>query len=99
MRNISRVLVFDIVAPLLAIAALVLIGVALQWPPWWVSACSVLCLLIVQGMVVNFLLARRDSVTVGTDDDGPGLRLAVVGLATAALVAAVLVGYTRWTVL
>ena len=34
----------------------------------------------------------------GTVDDGPGLRLAVVGLATAALVAAVAVGYTQWTV-
>jgi hypothetical protein len=97
MRNIWRVLAFDIVAPLAAIAALVLIGIALAWPLWWVSACSVLGLLIVQGMVVNFLLARRDSVTVGTDDDGPGLRLAIVGLTTAALVAAVLVGYTRWT--
>src|SRR6185503_4663586 len=40
---------------------------------------------------------RRDGVTVGTDDDGPGLRLGVVGLATAALVAAVLIGYTKWT--
>ena len=28
---------------------------------------------------MNIVLARRDSVTVGTDDDGPGLRLAVVG--------------------
>ena len=36
-------------------------------------------------------------MTVGTDDDGPGLRLAVVGLCAAALVAAVFVGYTRWT--
>ena len=43
-------------------------------------------------------MARRDGVTVGTDDDGPGLRLAVVGLATVALVAAVAVGYTQWTV-
>src|SRR5206468_842623 len=39
----------------------------------------------------------RDRVTVGTDDDGPGLRLAVVGLTTAALAAAVLVAYTQWT--
>jgi hypothetical protein len=37
-------------------------------------------------------------VTVGTDDDGPGLRLAVVALTTATLVAAVLVAYTQWTV-
>ncbi|MCW2687174.1 MAG: putative conserved transrane protein [Mycobacterium sp.] len=98
MRNTFRVGVFDLAAPIAAIAALVFIGIALAWPLWWVAACSVLCLLILQGMAVNFFLARRDSVTVGTDDDGPGLRLAVVVLATAALVAAVLVGYTRWTV-
>jgi hypothetical protein len=97
MRNLWRVLAFDIVAPLAAIGALLMIGVTLGWPLWWVSVCSVLCLLIVEGIVVNFLLARRDSVTVGTDDDGPGLRLAVVGLTTAALVATVLVGYTEWT--
>jgi hypothetical protein len=98
MRNRWRVLAFDILAPAAAIAALVFIGIALAWPLWWVSVCSVLCLLIVEGVVVNFVLARRDSVTVGTDDDGPGLRLAVVAVATAALVAAVVVGYTRWTV-
>ncbi|MCW2649833.1 MAG: hypothetical protein QOE41_328 [Mycobacterium sp.] len=98
MRNALRVLAFDIAAPLAAIAALLLIGVALDWRVWWVAVCSVLCLLIVEGMVVDFVLLRRDGVTVGTDDDGPGLRLAVVGLATAALVAAVLVGYAEWTV-
>ena len=98
MRNRWRVLAFDILAPAAAVAALVFIGIALAWPLWWVSVCSVLCLLIVEGVVVNFVLARRDSVTVGTDDDGPGLRLAVVAVATAALVAAVVVGYTRWTV-
>lgn len=98
MRNAWRVFAFDVAAPLAAIAALVLIGVALDWRVWWVAVCSVLCLLIVEGMVVNFVLARRDKVTVGTDDDGPGLRLAVVGLATAALVAAVLVCYAEWTV-
>ena len=98
MRNRLRVLVFDVLVPVAAIAALVYIGVALAWPLWWVSVCSVLCLLIVQGMIVNFVLARRDGVTVGTDDDGPGLRLAVIGLATAALAAAALVGFIRWTV-
>ena len=82
MRNRLRVLAFDIAAPLAAIAALVFIGIALAWPLWWVSVCSVLCLLIVEGVIVNVVLARRDGVTVGTDDDGPGLRLAVVGLAT-----------------
>jgi hypothetical protein len=97
MRNRWRVLAFDILAPTAAVAALVFIGIALAWSLWWVSVCSVLCLLIVEGVVVNFALARRDSVTVGTDDDGPGLRLAVVAVATAAVVAAMVVGYTRWT--
>ena len=97
MRNRFRVLAFDVLAPLAAVLALVYLGVALAWPLWWVSACSVLCLLIVQGVVVNTVLYRRDGVTVGTDDDGPGLRLAVVGLATVALAAAVVVGYARWT--
>jgi hypothetical protein len=98
MRNRWRVLAFDILAPLAAIAGLIYIGIALAWPLWWVSVCSVLCVLIVEGVVVNFALARRDAVTVGTDDDGPGLRLAVAAVATAALVAAVVVGYLRWTV-
>jgi hypothetical protein len=98
MRNRWRVLAFDVLAPVTAVAALVYVGIALAWPLWWVSVCSVLCVLIVEGVVVNFALARRDAVTVGTDDDGPGLRLAVVAVATGALVAAVFVGYTRWTV-
>lgn len=98
MRNRLRVLAFDIAAPLAAVAGLVFIGIAMGWPLWWVSVVSVLCVLIVEGVAVNAVLARRDGVTVGTDDDGPGLRLAVVGLAAVALVAAVAVGYTRWTV-
>ena len=98
MRNALRVLAFDVLAPLAAIAGLVYVGVALAWPLWWVAVCSVLCLLIVQGMVVDFVLYRRDGVTVGTDDEGPFLRLAVVGLTAVALVVAVVVGYTRWTV-
>ena len=97
MRNLWRLLAFDIVAPLAAIAALVMIGVVLGWPLWWVSACSALLLLIVEGVGVNFWLLRRDSVSVGTDDDAPGLRLAVVFLCAAALCAAVLTGYTHWT--
>ncbi|KUI00741.1 hypothetical protein [Mycobacterium sp. IS-3022] len=98
MRNAWRVAVFDVAAPVAAVAALVYIGIALAWPLWWVSVCSVLCLLIVEGVVVNAVLARRDAVTVGTDDDGPGLRLGVSAVATAALAAAVLVGYLHWTV-
>lgn len=97
MRNRLRVLAFDVLAPVAAIAALLYIGVALAWPLWWVSLCSVLCLLIVQGAVINGALFRRDGVTVGTDDDGPGLRLALVAVATVALVASVVVGYTKWT--
>jgi hypothetical protein len=97
MRNLWRLLAFDIVAPLAAIAALLMIGVILGWPLWWVSACSVLLVLIAEGLGVNFWLLRRDSVSVGTDDDAPGLRLAVVLLCAAALTAAVLTGYTHWT--
>jgi hypothetical protein len=96
MRNAWRVLVFDIAAPLAAIAALLAIGFVLTWPLWWVSLCSVLILLIVQGGAINAWLLRRDSVTVGTDDDGPALRLAVVALCAVAVIAAVLTGYTHW---
>src|ERR1700734_2989666 len=97
MRNAWRVLAFDVAAALAAIAALLAIGVVLDWPLWWVSLCSVLVLLIVEGVAVNVWLLRRDSVTVGTDDDAPGLRLAVVALCTAAVIAAVLTGYRHWT--
>jgi hypothetical protein len=97
MRNRWRLLAFDILAPLAAIAALLAIGLVLAWPLWWVSACSVLALLIVEGVGINFWLLRRDSVSVGTDDDAPGLRLAVVFLCAAALSAAVLTGFTHWT--
>lgn len=96
-RNAWRVLAFDVAAPLATVAALPAIGVVLGWPLWWVSLCSVLILLIVEGVVVNFILLHRDSVTIGTDDDGPGLRLAVVALCAASLVAMVLTGFTRWT--
>jgi hypothetical protein len=97
MRNAWRVLAFDIAAPLAAICALLAIGVVLGWPRWWVSACSVLVLLIVEGVMVNVWLLRRDSVTVGTDDDAPALRLAVVAPCAVAVVSAVLTGYTHWT--
>lgn len=97
MRNIWRLFAFDVLAPVAAIAALLAIGLVLGWPLWWVSACSVLILLIVEGVLINAWLLRRDSVSVGTDDDAPGLRLAVVFLCTAALTAAVATGYTHWT--
>lgn len=98
MSNRLRVALFDILAPLAAITALLYIGAALAWPLWWVSVCSVLCLLIVEGLVVNAVLFRRDGVTLGTDDDGPVLRLAVAAGAALTLSAAVIVGYTEWTV-
>jgi hypothetical protein len=97
-RNLWRVLAFDVAAPLAAIAALLTIGCSLSWPMWWVSACSVLMLLTVEGVVINFWLLRRDRVTIGTDDDAPWLRSAVVGLCAVALMAAVLTGYAHWTV-
>jgi hypothetical protein len=97
MRNAWRLIVFDVVAPLAAIAALLVVGVMLGWPQWWVALCPVLVLLIVEGVLINFWLLRRDLVTLGTDDDRPGLRLAVVGLCTAALVTVVAVGFTHWT--
>lgn len=97
-RALWRVVAVDVVAPLAAIGGLLLVGLTLDWPLWYVSVCSVLVLLIVEGMVVNFLLLRRDAVTVGTDDDRPGLRFGVVALAATALVAAAVLGYLRWTV-
>ncbi len=97
MRNAWRVFAFDIAAPVAAIVALSAIGVVLEWPRWWVSASSILVLLIVQGVAVNVWLLRRDSVTVGTDDDAPGLRLAVIALCVVAVVSAVLTGYVHWT--
>lgn len=97
MRNVWRLLAFDILAPLAAIAALVAIGVVLAWPLWWVSVCTALVLLIAEGVGVNFWLLCRDAVSVGTDDEAPALRLAVVLLCTIALVAAVVTGYTHWT--
>jgi uncharacterized membrane protein YraQ (UPF0718 family) len=96
-RNAWRVFAFDVAAPLVGVAALLTIGYVLDWRVWWVAVSAVFCTLIVEGMVVNFVLFRRDRVTVGTDDDGPGLRLAVVALTTAVTVAAVLVGYVQWT--
>ena len=98
MSNRLRVLGVDVLAPLSAIAALLLIGAVLDWPRWWVAVCTALCLLIVQGVAVNAVLFRRDGVTVGTDDDGPILRFGVVAVAAVALVGAVFVGYTRWTI-
>lgn len=97
MRSAARVLAVDVAAPLAVVGGLLLIGVMLGWPLWWVSLCSMLCLLVVQAVLVNVVLFRRDGVTVGTDDDAPGLRLAVVALAAVVLAVAALVGYNRWT--
>ena len=96
-RNIWRLFAFDVVAPVGAIGALLAIGVVLAWPLWWVSVCSVLILLVAEGMAVDFWLLRRDSVSVGTDDDAPRLRLAIAVLCASALLAAVATGYLHWT--
>jgi hypothetical protein len=96
MRNFARVLAFDVAAPAATIAGLLAIGAMLDWPRWWVAVCSMLCLLVVQAVVVNVVGYRRDSVTLGTDDDAPGLRLAAVAVAAAVLVCAVVVGNARW---
>ena len=97
MRNAWRVLVFDILAPLAVLASLVYIGLALERPLWWVVVGTIVGLLVLQASVVNFVLFRRDGVTMGTDDDAPRLRLAVVGLTAVAVVAAAIGGYTKWT--
>ncbi|MUM19124.1 hypothetical protein FZI91_07435 [Mycobacterium sp. CBMA271] len=97
-RNVVRVILFDVLAPLVTVLGIVALGVILGWPTWWVVVCTAACLLIAQGVAVNAYLARRDSVTVGTDDDGPGLRTGIAALATAAVVAVAIVGYQDWTV-
>ena len=98
MRNVLRVLLFDVVVPIVAVGALLAVGMFLGWPLWWVAVASMLCLLVVEAVLLNAYLVRRDRVSFGTDDDGPRLRLALVGLVAALLAAAVAVGYTRWTV-
>ncbi|MUM30655.1 hypothetical protein FZI93_01795, partial [Mycobacterium sp. CBMA361] len=88
MRNAWRVLVFDVLAPLALLASLIYIGLALERPLWWVVVGTIIGLLVLQAAVVNFVLFRRDGVTMGTDDDAPKLRLLVVGLTTVAVTAA-----------
>ena len=76
MRNVLRVLLFDVVVPIVAIGALLAVGMFLGWPLWWVAVASMLCLLVVEAVLLNAYLVRRDRVSFGTDDDGPRLRLA-----------------------
>ncbi|MGV0582313.1 hypothetical protein ABQE45_01005 [Mycobacteroides chelonae] len=97
-RNTVRVIIFDLLAPLVTMLAIAELGVILRWPTWWVVVCTASCLLIAQGLAVNAYLARRDSVTVGTDDDGPALRTGIVALATISVLAVAVVGYRHWTV-
>lgn len=96
-RNMLRVILFDLSAPVVTVLAIVELGVILRWPVWWVVVCTAFCVLIVQGVAVNAYLARRDSVTVGTDDDGPALRTGIVALAAASVLAVAVVGYGHWT--
>lgn len=95
--NRLRVLAFDVLAPLATIAGLLMIGVVLDWPRWWVAVCSMLCLLVAQAVVLNVLGFRRDSVTMGTDDDEPRLRTATAGITAATAVTAAALGYMQWT--
>lgn len=97
MRNLLRVAFFDVLTPVAVLASLGYIGFALGWPLWWAAVGTVLGLLVLQASVVNFLLYRRDRVTLGTDDDRPGWRLVVVAVAVVALITAAVVGYLRWT--
>ncbi|HEU4363676.1 MAG TPA: hypothetical protein VFR27_19530 [Mycobacterium sp.] len=97
MRNLWRIFAFDVAAPLAAVAGLVMLGLVLNWPWWWVMAATAVVLLIVEAVVVNFVLLRRDGVTVGTDDERPALRLVVVALCTVALGAALWFQYKDWT--
>ena len=96
-RNVWRIASFDILAPLAGIAGLLMVGLVLNWPWWWVMVCTGLVLLVIEGVVLNFVLLRKDGVTVGTDDERPALRLAVVALCTAALIAGGVLEYKDWT--
>lgn len=98
MRNLARVLAVDVAAPLAIIGGLLMIGLILGWPLWWVAVCSMLCLLVVEAVIVNAVLYRRDSVTAGTDDDAPWLRLVVAAVAAASVGTAAVLGYLKWTV-
>ena len=98
MRNRLRVLAFDVLAPLAPSLALVYIGVALAWPLWWVSVCSVLCLLIVQGVSSTSCCTAATASRSAPTTTGPACGWRSSALTAVALVAAVVVGYTRWTV-
>lgn len=98
-RNYVGVLVFDIMAPLGTLAGLVLVGVVLGWPLWWVSVCSMLVLLIVAGAGLDVWWWRRRSVSFGTDQQHPALRVVLAGLCAAALTAAAVLAYAQWMVI
>lgn len=100
MRNTARALFFDVGVPVLAVAGLLGVGVVLRWPAWWVSLASILVLLIVEGVLLNFYLRRRNGVSLGADTGtgAPKRRLVATALAALTLVAAVAVAYTHWSV-
>lgn len=95
--DLIRMLTFDILAPLATIAGLLMVGLVLAWPKWWVAVCAVLVLLIVEGMLFDLWRQRGDGTTTGTEENRALLRLVAVTLCTAALVAAGVVGYQNWT--
>lgn len=94
-RNLWRGLLFDVIAPSAVLAALVAIGMLLRWPAWWAAVCSALMLLVIASVVANVVWLKRGSVTMGTDDANPWIRLVVATLMTVALAAMVAVGYVR----
>jgi hypothetical protein len=98
MRNVWRILAFDIVFPLGDAAAFAMIGVILGWPQWWLWLCAVLWTWVVVSMAVNFSMLRRHGVSVGTDPHNPGVRVAAVALTVASLAAAMFITYTHWWV-
>lgn len=98
MRNLARLIAVDVAAPLVVIGGLLMMGMILGWPLWWVAVCSMLCLLVVEAVIVNAVLYRRDSVTAGTDDDAPLLRLVIAVVAAVSVVGAAVLAYLQWTV-
>ncbi|MGF2946200.1 hypothetical protein [Mycobacterium sp. Lab-001] len=94
-RNFWRAMLFDVIAPAAIIAALAAIGIMLRWPAWWAAACSALTLLVVASVVANVVWRRRYSVTIGTGDAHPWIRLIVATVMTGAIAAMVAVGYFR----
>ena len=86
MRNFVQVLLIDVVVPVAVLVALALMGLFLGWPLWWVAVASMLALLVVEGAAQPLPGASRPG-QFRHRRRRPRLRLALVGLVTALLVA------------